>query len=1105
MPLPDRNVTHILVSRAKDRVWLGTSGGVASYDGVTAKAPQFDDSRLQQSLIVNSLVEIDHGTVIVGTINDSLWRWTENKISPVYGACDRNAGGCPRADWALARSEDGNLYVVSSSFAPRQTEAISALEEVVRGKVVPVEVQAGFLGFAGEDLVAVDNGRIYLIDRASGKVSSTINFQVEPGTFVRNVSYAAGKVLIGTDKNCLSVGLRIASTPELLATGNCSAVYQQRDGTAWVSTDYLYRHQNAWMRWSPGQSSPIKASSIIEDGLANVWIGSPLGLWRYFDVSREQKFVGDERTISSMVPGPDGGIVVGLKNGEAWRLTRQLEASRLELPAAGSTASPYFPGALLASGSKDRLWALTGAGLFSISDAKTERVADYPVPKTESSVAPSTLAVSDDGTVCVGLFWSISALCVSDKKWREVAEVDPDFGGSAIGALAFDQSGTMFAVGVVGITVASGERAKLGPFSPAPYGKKHLFGAIALTDMIEGADAVASGGWGGTVFLKRNEGKFAVVGFGGPDVQDQPYIIRSFAAHRELGLLAATDAGLFRWEGSVQEGRWKTLRGLDPRLAEPINLVVPSTGRGFWVASAGSVALIHLPSAKPEILIERTPSTETIDTNSVTYRLVSPGLVGMPSSKITVVSYNPPIANAERRLVGPENRLDLSNLDDLKSYRLFASVTDGFLNVGDFHDSRFSVSLPFYRNPYKLTAAILASILCAGLLLTRRGPTGFLLRRIGRLKWSLEKGDPRFAVEITALSPDLVRYQLEAPSSLTPIRLEVDVPSALLNGMPKQMLPYLVQTAEAPEFSKADFEGSIARVSKMLGEDALPDNMRFTTSQFHDDVLSLSLSKSLIWLPIELADDGTGEMMQLRYAIGRTVTADVTVRANPLSSSRLKVAVFGPKQDRSGALPHVAAEIDSVSKAVKSWGADVIWVRPDATKAEVLNAICDAHLFHYAGHAQFVPGAPDKSYLPIYHDQILAEEVAAALKLRPHNLVLAFINGCGSCREAPWQRSAEIYGFASAFMANSAYFVGAQWPIDDEFAAAFAREFYSRLFPAAYDMWWRLVRRDPLSGIPFAEALRLARHHLLDFGPVATQTWSSYVYYGDPTRRLVLR
>ncbi|WFU40790.1 CHAT domain-containing protein [Bradyrhizobium sp. CB82] len=274
--------------------------------------------------------------------------------------------------------------------------------------------------------------------------------------------------------------------------------------------------------------------------------------------------------------------------------------------------------------------------------------------------------------------------------------------------------------------------------------------------------------------------------------------------------------------------------------------------------------------------------------------------------------------------------------------------------------------------------------------------------------------------------------------------------------------------------------------------------------------MSVDLSKTLLWFPLELADDGAGSLMQLKYAIGRTVSADVLVQAKPPRSSRLRVAVFAPRlremvgEQIETDLPNASVEAKAVADAARSWGAEVVLVRPEATKEEVLEAICCSHFFHYAGHAEFLPDAAEASYLPILDDRITAEEVAAALKAKPHNLVLAFINGCGTSREATWERGAQVYGFASAFVTNATYFIGAQWPIGDDFAAGFASAFYARLFPPSYDLWWRIVRRNRLEGVPFAEALRLARLHLKEMGPRATQTWSSYVFYGDPTRRLVL-
>lgn len=1110
VPLPSQNVTHLLVSRSGERLLIGTSEGVASYDGVAPRAPSFPSLDAQQPIIVNSMVEASDHAIIVGTINDSLFRWKDDRIEAIYGACPRSQRGCARGEWALASSGEGVIYAVSSRSGPMTNEALAALRAVVPDRVVGVQAAAAYLGFAGNELVATNEyGSIQTIDPATGKPTRRIDLKLAPQTFVRSVSYAPGQLFIATDRNCLGVRLAEPTAPMMLAEGYCRAVAKQKNGATWLSTTYLQRHdRNGWKRWSPGGGGSITANVVVEDKVSNIWIGTPKGLWRYFDISRDHSFADEGAAVSSMVADRDGGAVVGLENGAVWRLDRGLTATRIDLPAAAEVpASSYYRGALLALDPQDRFWALNAAGLFRIEGTNVERTATYPLAMATSPAAPSSLAVSKAGVACVGVVWSDKALCLSDGLWREGAQVMSDIGGSAVAALAFDDTNAMLAIGVESIAVvAAAKPSELGPFAPSPFGKKTLLGAVAITQLVEGADAVASGGWGGTVFLKRADNGYVDVGHGRPDVQDQPYVIRSFASHPALGLLAGTDEGVFRWEGSPSAGRWRSLRTIDPRLALPTTAVVASTGRSFWTASGSDVFLIELPASTPVTTIERSPSGDTINVNAVTYGLAILGLVGPPEAKTAMIEYDPPIANAEHNLSGSSNRLDLTNLSDLARYRLTVTATDGFLNRGSASNSEFSVALPFYRNPYKLASAILTAAGLLLLLLTRRGPTGFVLRRLGGLRWTTDTAAARFAIEVKSISADTVRYELEAPSVPTTIRLAIDIPAAQLTNEAESIMPYLVGLAEGRTRLRGErFEKVYERAAKLMGEAALPQEVRFATAQADGGPISLDFSKSLIWLPLEITDDGGETRMMLRHAIGRTISGDVLAERKPLSAFRLTVTIFAPHADDADRLARADGEAEAVAAAAQSWGAEVVRVAPDATKQEVLAAICAAHLFHYVGHAEFVEDAAEQSYLPIKGDRILAGDIAAALKTTPNDLLLAFINGCGSSREAAWARGAEVYGFASAFLNNASYFVGAQWPIPDEPAAAFATEFYSRLFPHAYSLWWRLIRRDTLGGTPFAEALRLARLRISGEGPSTVQTWSSYVFYGDPTRRLVLK
>nr|WP_210251979.1 CHAT domain-containing protein [Agrobacterium genomosp. 6] len=1108
VPLPEQNITHLALSRKNDRLFLGTRDGVASYDGVAVQVPDFVPSGSRQSIIVKSMVEVGDGAVIVGSANDSLWRWKDKQLSPLYGACPRGSGGCPTGDWALARSQAGTLYVASSRFALQQTEALSALRAAVSDVVIPVATSASFLGFAGEALVAVSQGgEVSIIDKTSGKPSSARRFDVRPNAFVRSVSFSADYIFAGTDSKCVAVPLDPAEAPTDLAAGNCRAAYRQTDGTTWLSTNALYRNEaHGWNEWSPGSVGSISANSLLDDGMSNIWVASTSGLWRYLDLSREYRFAPDDK-IASVLADSGGGAIVGMMSGRVWHVDQKLRALPLFSPKqAILPASAYYQGALLAKGNDGVTWSLSADGLFKIAADAPERVADYPLPISEGSRAVASFAVSSSGEICAGLSWSTDVLCLRGGRWENVLEAPSYIGGSAIGALVFDDQGTLLSVGPLTVSLKGRHELTLGPFEPSPFGNVNLFGAVALPANVAGADAVVSGGWGRTIFLKRADDTWSIVERPAGDGQEQPYLIRSFAAHPRYGLLAATDAGIYRWEGSARDGQWRSLRNIDPRLGLGVDHIIPGTDNSLWIASGPSLTRITLPISEPKIDISGPAEGGVIDRTAIAYTINFPGLVGLPSRKTATVSYDPPIPNAARSVSGPTARIDLTDLGDQETYKVQPIVTDGFLNSATPVGSKFSVRLPFYQNPYKLSLAILALVALPLIIVTRRGPTGFLLRRVGGLRWSTAKDDPQLALEIDEVGEDAVRFEVEAPAAINLIRLAVDAPKARIEGLPKEALPFLVSIAEGQAFGdREEFDTALQRVSEVLYDEALPESVRFTTSQFESGAMSLDLSKSLLWFPLELASDGQRDPLLLRYAIGRTVSGDTLADADGLRTSRLKVAIVAPQlEPDQEQLPHVKAEAQNVADAVRAWGAEIIVVSPAATKAQVLEALCGSHLFHYAGHAEFDPLDAGESFLPLLNDRLTAKEVAEALSTRPNQLLLAFINGCGTSREASWERAEDVYGFASAFLNNASFFIGSQWPIQDEFAAPFATAFYRQIFPTSYGLWWRLIRRDELSGLSFAESLRQARHAVREMSFTSDQTWSSYVFYGDPTRRLVL-
>ncbi|WLB09518.1 hypothetical protein QIH87_47635 [Bradyrhizobium elkanii] len=163
VPLPDRDVRHILVSKAQNRIWVGTNGGVASYDGIAARTPKFESVEAQQSIRVNSMIETQDVSVLVGSSNDSVWLWKGETIVNIFGACPGSA--CPTGDWAFARDNEGSIYVAYNRFGLQQTEALAKLKQAIPDHFVVVRTPASFLGFAGEKLIATSESGSIIDDR----------------------------------------------------------------------------------------------------------------------------------------------------------------------------------------------------------------------------------------------------------------------------------------------------------------------------------------------------------------------------------------------------------------------------------------------------------------------------------------------------------------------------------------------------------------------------------------------------------------------------------------------------------------------------------------------------------------------------------------------------------------------------------------------------------------------------------------------------------------------------------------------------------------------------------------------------------------------------
>ena len=147
-------------------------------------------------------------------------------------------------------------------------------------------------------------------------------------------------------------------------------------------------------------------------------------------------------------------------------------------------------------------------------------------------------------------------------------------------------------------------------------------------------------------------------------------------------------------------------------------------------------------------------------------------------------------------------------------------------------------------------------------------------------------------------------------------------------------------------------------------------------------------------------------------------------------------------------------------------------------------------IVHFAGHVSFDSQRKDRCGLVLEDGDLFPLEHIESL-LNGHPLV--FINGCYSAREVESPRKwcgvagEDAQGLASAFLQGGAWgFIGSQWFVSDELSYRFALQFYSHC----------------LRGVTVAEALRATRESLRGEDERGF-TWPAFVYFGDPTVRLV--
>ena len=255
--------------------------------------------------------------------------------------------------------------------------------------------------------------------------------------------------------------------------------------------------------------------------------------------------------------------------------------------------------------------------------------------------------------------------------------------------------------------------------------------------------------------------------------------------------------------------------------------------------------------------------------------------------------------------------------------------------------------------------------------------------------------------------------------------------------------------------------------------------------------LFLRLDDQLVHVPWELAFDGENFLLN-KFRIGRQVLthqpvplADVRRVQTP---HRLNMLIIVDPSESLDAAAEEADQLVDMLDTCDNLEVTILGGR-QLRKLDLLQALNDCDLVHYAGHARFDENDPSRSGW-VLRDSVL---MASELRRVPRPPLLVFSNACQAGVTTRWRSDTaydgQAFGIGSAFLlAGTQNYIGTFCAIHDAHSAAFAADFYRYL----------------LQGDRVGKALAKARQRAYQEAATSGLLWASYMHYGNPAFQLPL-
>ncbi len=325
------------------------------------------------------------------------------------------------------------------------------------------------------------------------------------------------------------------------------------------------------------------------------------------------------------------------------------------------------------------------------------------------------------------------------------------------------------------------------------------------------------------------------------------------------------------------------------------------------------------------------------------------------------------------------------------------------------------------------------------------------------------------------------------------VTLTAQDPFAFLEHQFERLSDLAARDENATPAALAEATAAVTAIGEALWDQVVPDLFKagcwpeIKRLRARGVVRSLVITSDEPWIPWEIVKPYTrdevteGEESEPFWAEQFEMARWLAGRAASERTAVLAARLVAPDLD--------LAYVEQEKQAFDALGARGVRVAPPLrtrTELRALLAEGGAQLIHVSAHGSFDAAAPGRAHLtlqdgPFTADELSPSATAGLRKARP----LVFLNACSVGRLG--LSLTGLGGWAERLIQTGRVgaFVGTLWEVNDRLAAAFAVEFYRRLF----------------DGATLGQALQAARLHVRTLDP-ANPTWLAYTLYGDPNARV---